>query len=598
MLESVVNGVESVSVASDTSKGHTLRKCADSKAYIQETRRRSNSLDQLIHASQAHFTGFLSPPSLALAYLDWAMHFANAPGLQIALSQAGGAQWRRLLSPAEWRKPDWRDRRFQDEGWSHAPFNYFSQAFLLYEEWIDSISNEVPGVAAHHARIVSFARKQLLDVFSPSNIPWMNPEVCRATAKQRGWNFINGARHFLEDSWHYINNRREPGASDFVVGKDLAVTPGKVVFRNELIELIQYAPTTSQVKSEPILIVPAWIMKYYILDLQPHNSLIGYLVAHGFTVFCISWRNPGEELRDVGLDDYRRLGIMAALNVIEAICAGERVHACGYCLGGTLLAIAAAAMARDCDRRLASVSLLAAQTDFKEAGELQLFIDESELALLDDVMRSQGYLDSTQMAGAFQMLRSNNLIWSRLVKDYLLGEREKSNDLMAWNDDATRMPYKMHSEYLRQLFLDNDLAEGRFVVEGSPITISEIDLPFFCVSTETDHVAPWTSVYKIHLLNSGDITFVLTSGGHNAGIICEPARPNIHYRIAHRPPAWPYLAPLDWQRQASTVDGSWWPEWVSWLNAHCYKQTAPPHLGADGQFAAVGDAPGTYVFER
>lgn len=596
MLESVANAAATLPAAMETSE--SSGKFCGSKVGIGETRAPSNSLDQLIHASQAQFTGFLSPPSLALAYLDWAMHLANAPGRQFELYQLGIAQWRRLLSRTEWREPERRDHRFQDEGWKHAPFNYFAQAFLLLEEWVNSLSNGTPGVDARHANVISFARRQLLDVFSPSNCPWMNPEVCRAAAKERGWNFINGARHLLEDSWRAINHQQLSPASNFVLGKDLATTPGKIVFRNELIELIQYAPATPRVKAEPILVVPAWIMKYYILDLSPHNSLIRYLVEHGFTVFCISWRNPREAMRDVGLDDYRRLGVMAALDAIDAICGGERIHACGYCLGGTLLSIAAAAMARDCDRRFTSITLLAAQTDFHEAGELQLFIDESELALLDDVMRSQGYLDSTQMAGAFQMIRSNDLIWSRMVKDYLLGERAKPSDLMAWNADATRMPYKMHSEYLRRLFLNNDLAEGRLLVDGSPVTISEIDLPFFCVSTETDHVAPWTSVYKIHLLNSGDITFVLTSGGHNAGIVSEPGHPQAHYKIARRPPVWPYLAPSDWQEQAQKVEGSWWPEWVSWLNDRSSKEISPPSLGADGPFAAAGDAPGTYVFER
>jgi polyhydroxyalkanoate synthase len=339
-------------------------------------------------------------------------------------------------------------------------------------------------------------------------------------------------------------------------------------------------------------------MKYYILDLSPNNSLIRYLVAKGFTVFCISWRNPTAEMRGVAFDDYRRLGVMAALQAINDICGPAKIHACGYCLGGTLLSFAAAAMGRDGDERLATVTMLAAQTDFTEAGELQLFTDESQLALLDDVMWRQGYLDSSQMAGAFEMLRSNDLVWSRVIKTYLLGEQEQPNDLMAWNTDATRMPYRMHSEYLHKMFLRNDLAEGRLRVEGRPIAVSAIRQPIFAVSTETDHVAPWHSVYKIHLLSEGDITFVLTSGGHNAGIVSEPGHPHRHYRTGHRPAQGDFSSPEDWMAAATEREGSWWVGWVTWLNAHSGAPVPPPPLSAaDKGDPALADAPGVYVRE-
>jgi len=286
------------------------------------------------------------------------------------------------------------------------------------------------------------------------------------------------------------------------------------------------------------------------------------------------------------------------MDVVSAICDQRKIHACGYCLGGTLLAVAASAMARDGDNRLTTVSLLAAQTDFTEAGELQLFTNESQLAFLDDVMWQQGYLDSTQMAGAFQLLRSNDLVWSRIVKTYLMGEREKPNDLMAWNADATRMPYRMHSEYLRQLFLRNDLAEGRYLVDGRPVAVSEIQAPIFTVGTETDHVAPWRSVYKIHLLNTGDISFVLTSGGHNAGIVSEPGHRNRHYRIGQRASRSPYVSPEDWKLVTKMKDGSWWPEWVRWLA----ERSGSPSAGAtaallEEAYPALAAAPGTYVVE-
>jgi polyhydroxyalkanoate synthase len=565
----------------------------------EETARATcDPLDRFFHAREARFTGSLSPVSLTLACLDWALHLANAPGRQLELAQGVGRQWIRLLSPAHWTAPAPGDRRFSDAAWSRPPFNAISQAFLLAEEWWRDATSGPPGVAKSHGDVVAFSARQILDVFSPSNFVPTNPEVLAATAKESGGNFVNGFRNYLDDLRQVANGGPMDRTDGFVVGRDVAVTPGKVVLRNELIELIQYAPMTDQVRPEPVLIVPAWIMKYYILDLSPNNSLIRYLVSEGFTVFCISWRNPTAEMRDVRFDDYRRLGVMAALEAIGAICGEAKIHACGYCLGGTLLSVAAAAMGRDGDERLATVTMLAAQTDFTEAGELQLFTDESQLALLDDVMWCQGYLDSSQMAGAFQMLRSNDLVWSRVIKTYLLGEREHPNDLMAWNADATRMPYRMHSEYLHKMFLHNDLAEGRFRVEGRPIAVSAIHQPIFAVSTETDHVAPWRSVYKIHLLNEGEITFVLTSGGHNAGIVSEPGHPHRHYRIERRPAEGEFVSPEDWMAEAVEREGSWWVDWVGWLDARSGIPVAPPPLSApDKGYPALADAPGAYVRE-
>lgn len=556
-----------------------------------------DTLDRFLHAQEAKLTAFMSPVSLQLAFLDWGLHLANSPErrldlLREAVDQAGhlgDAQGRVTPAPG--------DRRFDDAAWREPPFDLLAQGFLMAEQWWDQAARAPRGVAKAHENVVAFTVRQMLDMVSPSNFPWTNPQVLKAAVDQGGANFLRGWRNWWEDALGAAAGQVAQETGGFVVGKQVAATPGKVVLRTELMELIQYAPAGDKVRPEPILIVPAWIMKYYILDLSPENSLIRYLVGQGFTVFCISWRNPGADLRDASFDDYRKDGVMAALDAVGAIAGSGKIHACGYCLGGTLLSIAAAAMARDGDDRLASLTLLAAQTDFTEAGELQLFTDESQLAMLDDVMWRQGYLDSSQMAGAFQMLRSNDLIWSRLIRAYLLGERDRPNDLAAWNADATRMPYRMHSDYLHAMFLRNDLAEGRFKVDGRPVSIGEIAGPIFAVGTETDHVAPWRSVYKIQLLNSGDVTFVLTSGGHNAGIVSEPGHPRRHFRLARRLDAGQsYQGPDDWLEATGAQEGSWWLAWTGWLHERSGNWRLPPQMGAPGAgYKPLVAAPGRYV---
>jgi len=379
----------------------------------------------------------------------------------------------------------------------------------------------------------------------------------------------------------------------------VAVTPGKVVYRNELIELIQYAPATPVVHPEPILIVPAWIMKYYILDLSPHNSMVRFLVENGFSVFMISWKNPTSADRELSLEDYRRLGVDAAIAAINEIVPGRPIHAAGYCLGGTLLSIAAAQLSRTRPDCLRTVTLLAAQTDFTEAGELTLFINESQVTFLEDMMWKRGVLDTTQMADAFQLLRSNDLIWSRVVRDYLMGAREPLSDLMSWNADATRMPYRMQSDYMRQLFLNNDLAEGRYAVDGKPVALSDLHAPMFVVGTARDHVAPWKSTYKIHFLADADVTFVLASGGHNAGIVAAPDEEGHSYRALARKAHDPYIGPDEWLRRAPEREGSWWPEWVRFLAAHSGTPVMPPSAGGSEQNGASRmDAPGSYVLQR
>jgi polyhydroxyalkanoate synthase len=549
-----------------------------------------------LHAAQAQFTGGLSPAALGIAWADWVIHLANHPGRQAELLRLAAADATALLRqfwglPAETLSPAAEDRRFIDPGWQRGHFALAQQKFLRLERFWQRATTDLPGLSKPHERIVSFAMRQFLDIFAPPNFPFLNPEVLAACQITGGANLEEGSRHFIADLAELANGQEQD--LPLAPGQDVAVTPGRVVLRNALIELIQYTPTTATVRPEPVLIVPAWIMKYYILDLSPQNSMVRYLVAQGFTVFCISWRNPDASMRDISLEDYRRLGVMAAIDAISALCDHAKIHAAGYCLGGTLLAIAAAAMAHHHDERLASLTLLAAQTDFTEAGELQLFINEAQLAFLDDVMWAQGYLDSAQMAGAFQMLRANDLIWSHLVRRYYLGEEDHPNDLMSWNRDATRLPYCMHSQYLRAMFLNNDLAQGRYLAEGRKISLADIRLPVFLIGTEADHIAPWRSVYKFQLLNPGDVTFVLTSGGHNAGVVSEPGHHHRHFCLLNRKPGDLYVPPEEWQAAADCQDGSWWPSWSGWLAAHSGTPVPPPESRA-----ALGPAPGRYVLQR
>ncbi len=567
------------------------------------------SLDRLLHAAVGRFTAGLSPASLALAYADWAMHLASAPGKQRQLVEKAARKAVRLFLYATQHgtEPDAppcidplpQDRRFRGEAWQQWPFNLIYQSFLLYQQWWHNATTGIGGVSRHHQQVVSFAARQCLDVFAPTNFILTNPDLLETTMREGGRNLARGFMNYLEDWERSLGGRAPVGAESFVPGDTVAVTAGQVVYRNQLIELIQYAPTTDDVAAEPVLIVPAWIMKYYILDLSPQNSLVKYLVDRGHTVFMVSWHNPSAADRDLGLDDYLRLGPLAALDAIRTIVPDQRVNAMGYCLGGTLLAIAAAYLAGDKRSDLNSITLLAAQTDFTEAGELMLFIDEGQLDFLQDIMWNQGYLDTRQMAGAFQLLRSNDLVWSRMTGDYLMGRRSPMTDLMAWNADATRMPFRMHSEYLRRLFLDNDLFEGRYTVDGKTVALQDIRVPVFAVSTEQDHVAPWRSVYKINLIAGADVDFVLTSGGHNAGIVSEPGHPNRHFRISHRTPDKPHPDAEAWYEAVQPIDGSWWPAWASWLKEKSTARTAPPNMGASKQgLPPLGPAPGRYVHER
>ncbi|EXS68958.1 MULTISPECIES: PHA/PHB synthase family protein [unclassified Sphingobium] len=582
---------------------HSRQDASDPLDGIAET------LDRAAIAGMAQLTSGLSPATILQAFSDWGMHLASSPGKQLQLAAKTTRKFMRLgdyavrsigdhdAAPAIEPLP--QDRRFVDPAWKEAPFNLIAQAFLLNQQWWHAATTGVVGVTRHHEDMVAFGMRQILDTMAPTNFVATNPVLQKRIFETGGQCLVEGARLLLEDMQRTMRGELPVGAEAFEVGKDVATTPGKVVYRNELIELIQYAPTTDTVRPEPILIVPAWIMKYYILDLSPENSLVRWLTGQGYTVFIISWHNPVSADRDLDMEAYRRLGPMAALDAVTAITGAPTVHAVGYCIGGTLLSIAAAAMARDGDERLATITLFAAQTEFSEPGELGLFIDEAQLNVLENMMWSKGYLDGTQMGGAFQILRSNDLVWSRILNTYLMGEREPMSDLMAWNADGTRMPYAMHSQYLRRLFLDDDLAEGRYKIDGRTISLSALRKPMFVVGTERDHVAPWRSVHKIHMLSSAEITFALTSGGHNAGIVSEPGHKGRRYHILTREADGAALDPDDWMAHALVRDGSWWVAWDEWLRARSGEPVAPPPMGApDKDYPVIDNAPGRYVLEH
>ena len=566
----------------------------------------AETTDRSLHAAIARVTMGLSPAAMMHAYLDWATHLAGSPGKRMQLIDKAmrkatrfGMHVMNCAMPGDGVEPCIeplpQDRRFTGPEWQSWPYNFIYQAFLLNQQWWHNATTGVRGVSKQHEMMVEFMSRQILDMFAPSNFPLTNPQVLHRTLEKGGANLVSGFRNMVEDWERKVSGKKPVGVENFTVGRDVAVTPGKVVFRNRLIELIQYSPRSDKVRPEPVLIVPAWIMKYYILDLSPHNSMVKYLTEQGFTVFMISWINPSDQDRDLGMDDYRTLGVMDALDAINAIVPDRKVHAVGYCLGGTLLSIASAAMARDNDDRLKSVTLLAAQTDFVEAGELMLFVNESQLTFIEDLMWEQGFLDTSQMAGAFQMLRSNDLIWSYMSHNYLMGEREPMTDLMAWNADATRLPYRMHSEYLRHLFLDNDLAEGRYIVGSKPVTLSDIKVPIFAVGTVSDHVSPWRSTYKIHRLTETEVTYLLTTGGHNAGIVSEPNHRARSYQVMTSAANASHIDPDSWLVTAERKNGSWWPEWSGWLKARSGAPVSPPAFPLiDGQLMA---APGQYVLE-
>lgn len=574
------------------------------------------ALNRTVHAHTANATGGLSPVALSLAYGDWAMNLLTSPGTHVWLAVTGQQRAMEAMSAALFDQPvddasstpssdpTSVDLRFAASEWRQWPYRMLASGFMSWDRWCRDAAR-LPGMLPHHADMVGFFTGQMLDMLAPSNSA-LNPVVARSVMMSGGQNLLNGTRHLIED-WRRLQDAKASAQQlEYLPGRDVAVTPGKVVYRNHLIELIQYAPSTQEVHAEPLLIVPSWIMKYYILDLSPHNSMVRYLISQGHTVFIISWRNPDASDALLSMDDYLQMGVLDALAAIKRLIPDVDVHAAGYCLGGTLLAIAAAALSRptrvqDADQlpALKTVSLLAAQVDFTEPGEMGVLIDPVQVNWLEDLMAEKGYLSGRQMAGSFQFLHARELVWSRGVREYLMGEREHPNDLMAWNADVTRMPATMHSEYLNSLFVRNELAESRYMVEGHAVSLMDLRMPLFAVGTENDHVSPWQSVYKLHRLTEAELRFVLTSGGHNAGILSEPGHAHRRYRVHTSSADAAWLTPQDWLSVASRHEGSWWTQWHAWLAEHAERMVPVSAPGRQiDELSALCDAPGKYVFVR
>jgi polyhydroxyalkanoate synthase len=564
-------------------------------------------LERALRAQLATVTGGLAPDVYVNAWWDWLLNLSKQPPTQLQLMQDAVAKaadnfaFALQAAGAGPLPPAAGDERFKDSAWSQWPFNVYAHAYRNYADWWQQALSTVPGVAPKNERTLDFVARNALELVSPANYLATNPELLNATRAEAGENLVRGFGYWLEDMERTLAGKRSGAPDAFVVGRDVAATPGKVVMRNNLIELIQYSPATATVFAEPVLVVPAWIMKYYILDLSAKNSLVKYLVSRGHTVFMISWKNPTATDRDLGMDDYLKSGIRDAVDAVASIVPDHKIHAVGYCIGGTLLSIAAGVFAAEGDTRFKSMTLLAAQQDFSEPGELSLFISPSQIDMLETVMSRTGVLKSEQMGGAFSLLRARDLLWTPAVNTYLRGKRASPNDLMAWNADGTRMPCRMHSEYLRELYLNNALARGEFVAEGRRVDLGAVRLPMFVVGTETDHVAPWKSVYKARgLTRSADYTFLLTSGGHNAGIVSGPVHPRRRLRVRSWSNATETLVPDEWLATTEPQAGSWWPVWQHWLAEHSgAAQVTPPQMGsAAAGYPPQGDAPGEYVLQK
>ena len=488
------------------------------------------------------------------------------------------------------------DKRFTAPEWREIPFfDWLRQSYLFASRWAGDVVDKTEGLDPQTKARAAFYTRLISSAVSPSNFVPTNPELLRATVEAKGENLVRGLKMLAEDisAGHGMLKIRQSDETKFRLGADLAATPGKVVWRNDVMELIQYEPTTKEVYARPLLVTPPWINKFYVLDLNPEKSFVRWAVEQGFTVFVISWVNPDESQREKGFESYMHDGVLEALEVIEKATGEKKVAAAGYCVGGTLLALTLAYMAATGDDRIDSATFFATQVDFSDAGDLQIFVDEARLAALDESMAKTGYLEGVQMANAFNMLRPNELIWTYVVNNYMKGVEPAAFDLLYWNSDSTRIPRANHSFYLRSCYLENRLSRGEMVVDGVKLNLRQVKIPIYEIATKEDHIAPAASVFRGAKFFGGDVTFVLGGSGHIAGIINPPAKGKYQYLTGG-----PVRGTLEaWSAKATETKGSWWPHWLQWISAQAPKKVAARKPGG-GKLKIICDAPGEYVRVR
>lgn len=488
------------------------------------------------------------------------------------------------------------DNRFKDPEWSeNAFFDFWKQAYLLTSRWADDVVEDAEGIDDHTKKQAEFYLHQITSALSPSNFIFTNPEIIRETLASNGENLVKGMAHLANDLENAggLFKISQTDVDAFKVGENLAVTPGKVVYQNDILQLIQYKPSTETVYEVPLLIIPPWINKYYILDLVPEKSFISWAVGQGFTVFIISWVNPDQNLAGKSFEDYMSEGLLAAVDAVNRTTGVQQINALGYCVGGTLLASTLAYMAVTKDKRIKSAAFLTTQTDFKDAGDLLVFIDDSQLTALEEMMAERGFLDGSRMAAVFNSLRPKDLIWPYVINNYLLGKKPFPFDLLYWNQDSTRMPAANHSFYLRQFYQKNSLAKGKMKLCGETLDLSQVKIPIYELATKEDHIAPAKSVFTGAFLFSGPVKFVLSGSGHIAGVVNPPAKKKYQYWTNRNKEA----SLDDWLQTATEHEGSWWPDWSKWLSSRSGEKM-PPRNPAKGKLKPIEDAPGSYVREQ
>jgi polyhydroxyalkanoate synthase len=490
--------------------------------------------------------------------------------------------------------PDPRDKRFSDPEWSQNQFfDFLKQAYLLTAQWTDRLVKDAAGIDEHTRKKAEFYVKQIANAISPSNFVLTNPELLRETLSSNGENLVRGMHMLSEDikAGQGVLKIRQSDPSMFDVGKNLATTPGKVVFQNELMQLIQYQATTKNTLKLPLLIVPPWINKFYILDLAPEKSFIKWCVDQGITVFVISWVNPDARLASKSFEEYMREGVITAINTVEAITGEKQLNAIGYCVGGTLLAITLAYFAAKKQNRVKSATLFTAQVDFTYAGDLMVFVDEERIRQLETHMKEQGYLEASRMANTFNMLRSNDLIWPYIINNYMRGKKPLPFDILYWNSDATRMPAANHSFYLRNCYLDNKLTKGEMEIADIRLDLRKVTVPVYNLATREDHIAPAKSVLYGSQYFGGPVKYVLAGSGHIAGVVNPPSKPKYQYWTGDKPNG---ESVETWMKSAAEHPGSWWPDWLDWLKALDAETVSARKIGG-GKFKPIEDAPGSYV---